>query len=274
MSNFLKATLEAFEDGSTYTGTYYGMKAKLGEMFKENTDQINKREIHLKELTAQSETCRNDLSKNIDIREAITYVPLLSLAIHISINGEVIKNTNALCKHLKKLNELTDIIGTKYYPTAINFITGIADELAHDKYDATDVLGETALGEFIKHNSTENFLGEWRLTLKDGNAVFTADRTPVKASFLKPLHKENCLQLLDAVDSLLVSLGKYGSQATHLNEAFGKVNKSIKDATKERAKLFAAITSPSEVIKKSDKEIKLTIKTILHCVEWSISRMH
>lgn len=125
----LSVSQEAFSDGSTLSGTWVGLKAKISELFQRDLSKQTHVPVHPDELYAMIEKVRKDLDNTSgDSVGDVSYVKI-QLPSYLVIDGEIVKAPTKLQAALKDAVALLKARNQIYIPESKAFIKAFTNAI-------------------------------------------------------------------------------------------------------------------------------------------------
>lgn len=268
-------------DGSTAAGSWKLLGAKLKEAFKESTDRIEGRSLNYKEIWDEVKASRKSLEADIDIREAMSYVPLGKLTRHVAIDGKMIRSVSQMVRSIKELNEF-GMLRRDYFSAALLFLLEVSEKHKPEVFKELDVASMRKMLN-QKHEgvaASKSFIGDWKLV--DIAASLKSSIPPTSKILIpkveneeyefksatdthfKPLNKKECLQLLDLFEQYMktwIFERKYMMQFVELELELSE------------SPVAPLVNALGKFVGETEDHALKTMKTVSRIVDYSIRRM-
>lgn len=298
-------SIEAFADGSTWSGAGVGVKAKFLELFQKDWNKVRQSYTTPNELLQQIDEFRQSIAKaSGDGQSDVSYIPIKDVAPYILVEGEIIKNPVRLAQQLNRVCDFIKIKHTHFFSNWKKFVVSLTTAIEKDEpkekiektlkyllvkqfepFITSEILGGVRIGIF--EDIDEDLRGLQYIQYSQN----TYKKDPYSLH-VKTYTKEECLKVLEASEKILKELIDYLPEKDQsgnlvdvkkLNEIMSSpmkklstiVDKSDSGSLAYGYKLFRFTSLRIyEPMVEHNAFVTIVVKAALRIIEGSIRRFH
>lgn len=305
LNHIREYSVEAFADGSTWSGAGVGIKAKFLELFQKDWNKVKQNYSSPNELLTRIEELKQKVNNaSGDGQSDVSYIPIKDIAPHILVDGEIIKNPVRLAQQLNRVVDFVKIKNTHFFTSWKKFITNLTVAIENDqtKEKMESLLKELNIKQFESFTNKELLGGVSIGIFEDSDKEFkglqhiqyseNSYRTDPYSTHVKTYTKEECIKVLEACEKILKELIDYLPEKDK--------NEDLVDAKKLNEVMFQPMQKLSNIVEQNDNDaiaigfklfkfasthiyepmvehgvfVTVTVKAVLRIIEASIRRFH